>query len=194
MFILSVLGFLVIRAFAENVPLPLPKYKTWNKLTVSHFIWMQIWYVWIICTSINLWNASNNSTYTGSWSARYHRALPGGSVFCHAHIALNLSNLFIIWWLNIRNYVGANCGNFFVFRLLMWTACAYPYGQYWGIRAGGFTFISSWFLSNAQAFNFFPALKQKYPKLNAWNRLAFAVTFLTIRVLLWLLRNSNLNK
>ena len=109
--------------------------------------------------------------------------LPKFKNFAQGHLAMTLANLFIVRWLNIQKpFVTAQ--GMVPMRLVMWTVGC-QFAQYWAARTGGLVFVSTWFLVNAQAFAAFPALKLKYPKLNTLNRLAFALSFLIIRVVLW---------
>jgi len=187
MWIVSVLGFVAGRWVFENAPLPLPKYSTWNKSTWTHFVWSQVWVGWLAWTGWQMYHDahSNSSLFADHWENRVHKAVPGGSEFCHAQLAWLLSGWFILWWFQLETHFGSNDPWRNAIRILLWTGSLHPFMQYWAVRAGGPPHIASWFLLWVQGFNSFSSLKAEWPWLDTLCRLGFSLSFLVVRVGLW---------
>jgi hypothetical protein len=103
LFILNLVAFVAIRAIVEYVPLPLPKYKSWNKLSFTHYVWTQIWTLYVAVGMLTFYfgDEINSSTFTYSWQNRMNRPVTGANLYFHAWVVWQLSTVFVIWWFNI---------------------------------------------------------------------------------------------
>ena len=151
LFILNFVMFVVIRAIAEYVPLPLPKYKSWNKLSFTHYVWNQIWTIYVSLGFLTLYlgDEVNSSTFTHSWQNRMNRPLTGANLYLHASMVWLLSTVFLKWWFNINKSFGLVCGGapdlsneIHLYCALRLACDLKPSGQYWGFRVGAFGIIA----------------------------------------------------
>ena len=194
LFILNFVMFVVIRAIAEYVPLPLPKYKSWNKLSFTHYVWNQIWTLYVAAGFLTLYlgDEVNSSTFTHSWQNRMNRPLTGANLYFHAYMVWFLSTVFLTWWFNINKSYGvagamkSDLSTKIHLYLALRLACDLkPSGQYWGFRVGALGIVA-FFRNNVQAYAWYPGLKQSFlGKFETLNRLGFAISFLVIRCVLW---------
>ena len=68
----------------------------------------QVWVGWLAWTVWQMYHDahSNSSLFADHWENRVHKAVPGGSEFCHAQLAWLLSGWFILWWFQLETHFG----------------------------------------------------------------------------------------